>query len=260
YHQLPSHDINYISVAGALGLIGDSGKPVIPLNLLGDFGGGIIACVGILAALIARARTGEGQYIDVAMTDSVASLMVTYISGHLLTGMIPRPGGVRRYGGDPFYNVYQTKDGKYIGLGCREPQFIRNLCRALGREDLGATPTTPGERLDQVFSYFRDTFLTRTRDEWFDLLSRQEISVSKVNTLDEVITDPQMLHRGMVVAVEHPEIGTVKQIGIPIKLSATPGGVNTLGIVPGQSTDEILATLGYSTEAIATLRRTGVVT
>ena len=260
YSNLPGHDINFISVAGALGLIGIDGLPIIPLNLLGDYcGGGLMAATGILAALLARVKTGRGQFVDIAMCDGVASFLSAYICGHLLTDMIPKPGGVGRYTEDPFYHVYETKDGKYISLGCREPKIVRNLCRVLGREDLVTAQEAGEQKGKEAFSYFRNVFLSRTRDEWFDLLSQEEVSVSKVNSLDEVLTDAQLLHRDMVIEFDHPREGKVKQVGIPIKLSQTPGSIRKLGPLPGQHTDETLLSLGYTQETISVLRKTGAV-
>ena len=266
YSRLPGHDINFISVAGALGLIGVDGLPVIPLNLLGDYcGGGLMAATGILASLLARTKTGKGQFVDIAMCDGVTSFLSAYICGHLLTETIPKPGGVGRYTEDPFYQVYETKDGKYISLGCREPKYRRNLCRALGREDLyegfvlAVTREAGEQKGKEVFSCLRDIFLSKTRTEWFDLLSQAEVSVSKVNSLDEVLIDAQLLHRNMVIEFDHPREGKVKQVGIPIKLSQTPGSIRRLGPLPGQHTDETLLGLGYTQEAIRVLRKTGAV-
>ncbi len=101
--------------------------------------------------------------------------------------------------------------------------------------------------------------MTKTRDEWVDLLSQQEVSVSKVNSLDEVLADPQLLHRDMVVELDYPGTGKVKQIGIPIKLSQTPGSIRRLGAIPGQHTDEILLELGYTKETITALRQKGAI-
>ncbi len=100
-----------------------------------------------------REHTGKGQFVDISITDTVTTFLATFICGHLLSGEIPRPGGVRRYGGDPSYNFYETKDGKYIGLGCREPEFVRNLCRVLGKEDLAELQNTGEQKYEETFSY-----------------------------------------------------------------------------------------------------------
>ena len=138
YSQIAGHDINYISFAGALGLIGPKdGRPAIPLNLIADYaGGGLCGAVGILSALMAREKTGQGQYVDIAMSEGVLYMLSGLISDVLARGVSAKPGGNRLNGGAPYYNVYQTKDGRYFSIAAIEPWFWENLCRALEREDL----------------------------------------------------------------------------------------------------------------------------
>ena len=141
-----------------------------------------------------------------------------------------------------------------------EPWFYENLCRILGREDFipfqwGATE----EKTKEMFSAFAEIFRTKTRDEWFDLLSQNEICAAKVYNLDEVPTDPQLLHRNMVVELDHPTFGKVRQAGISVKLSDTPGTIRSFAPLPGQHTDEVLMNLGHSKERIKELRNEGVI-
>ena len=137
YRDLPGHDINYISIAGALNLIGEAGgRPVIPLNLVADYGGGgMSAVIGILSALIARDKTGKGQYVDISLVDSVISLLTDIIGGYFQQGVVPKRGGGAVGGAYPYYNVYETKDGKFVTIGCMEPWLWENLCREIGKED-----------------------------------------------------------------------------------------------------------------------------
>lgn len=261
YRDLPGHDPNYISVAGALGIIGEaSGRPVLPSNLLADMGGGgMHAAVGVLAALMARERTGRGQYVDLAMTDGVVSLLSAEASLYFLTGIVPRPGKALTTGLVPYINVYETKDGRYITVACLEPQFWENLCRVLGREDFVPYQHAEGEKREEIFSFFRETFLTKTRDEWFELLREKEICIAPVYTLDEAFSDPQLRHRQMIVEIDHPKLGKVKQVGISIKLSDTPGQMRHAGTPPGEHTDEVLLRLGYSSKEVEDLRQKGVI-
>jgi len=258
YQGLVGHDINYISIGGALGITGEAGRrPAIPMNIIGDFAaGGMHAAIGILTALMARERTGRGQYVDISMTDGTVSLLAAVASGYFSTGVVPKPGETLLNGGVPFYNVYETKDGKYISVGCLEPHFYENLCRALGREDFIAHQNNP-EKREEVFAYFRETFLTKTRDEWFELLKQTDICVGPVYTIDEVFNDPQVLHRKMVVEVDHPSLGKVKQVGISVKLSETPGEIRSTAPLLGQHTEEVLQDLGYTKERIEELRAEG---
>jgi alpha-methylacyl-CoA racemase len=269
YRAFPGHDINYIAMAGVLGLIGSNeGLPVIPLNLVADFAGAALyGALGILAALVARNKTGKGQYVDVAYMDGAMSLMTWFNCGYFFDGSMLKRGESWLHGAYPYYGVYETKDGKHITIGCLEPHFWENLCRFLGKEEyvpyhfaLEHTFRKPeGDKWDEIHSYLRQIFLTKTRDEWFELLIRNDVPVGKVYAPDEVFSDPQVLHRQMVIEVEHPTLGKVKQVGIAPKLSSTPGKVRSLSPLPGEHTDEILQGLGYEQEEIKNLRQEGVV-
>lgn len=270
YRDLPGHDINCISMAGALNLIGNSnGAPVIPLNLLADYGaGGMNSVIGILAALIARGKTGKGQFIDISLTDSTISLLTeTVLDYYFQYGSEIKRGELAHNGGYPYYNTYETKDGKFITLGCLEPWLWENLCRQIGKEEFipfhfeeeHLIHPPRDEKWQDILSCLKQLFLTRTRDEWFELLGRNNIPVGKVYSLDEVFTDPQVLHRKMIVELEHPTGDKIKQVGIAIKLSDTPGEVRSLPPVPGQHTEEILASLGYARQKTEKLRRDGII-
>ena len=269
YRDLPGHDINYISIGGALGIIGKrDGPPTIPSNFVGDWAGGTMhATIGILIALLARGNTGKGQYVDISTTDGVISLMGWLASNYFAQGEVPRRENSAIGGSFPYYNVYEAKDGKFISVGCLEPWFWENLCRELGREDLMPYHFMPEHRLgktgdkkwEEIFSYLRGTFLTKTGDEWFQLLSQKNIPITKVYDLDEVFSDPQVLQRKMVVELEHPTVGKVKQVGIAIKLSDTPGEIRSFPPLLGEHTNEVLQDLGYTAEEIEGLRREAIV-
>ena len=263
YSQMAGHDINYISFAGALGLIGDSadGKPAIPLNLIADYaGGGLCGAVGILAALMAREKTGQGQYVDIAMTEGVLYMLCGMIGDSLSQGFRPTRGGNRLNGGSPFYNVYRTADDKYFSIAAIEPWFWENLCHAIGREDLIPHQQAGNEKRSEIARTLEAIFLTKTRDEWFEALKDANISVGKVYDLEEALSDPQALERGMVAELEAPDVaeGKVTQPGIPFHLSDTPGKVRTPGSVTGQHTEEVLASLGYTSIQIDGLLARGV--
>ena len=269
YRAFPGHDINYIAMAGILGLIGhDEGPPVIPLNLVADFAGAALyAALGIAVALVARNRTGRGQYVDVAYMDGAVSLMSWFTCGYFFDGSVLRRGQSWLHGAYPYYGVYETKDGKHITIGCLEPHFWENLCRFLGKEEYISYHFEPehtfqkpeDEKWDEIRSFLRQVFLTRTRDEWFDLLIRNDVPAGKIHTPDEVFTDPQVLHRQMVIEVEDPILGKVKQVGVAPKLSNTPGKVRSLSPLPGEHTNEILRELGYEWEEIQDLREEGAI-
>ena len=264
YANMSGHDINYISFSGVLSMIGNSDqeKPAIPLNLLGDYaGGGLCGAVTIMAALLARSTTGRGQYLDIAMTEGVLYMMAAVVSDFFQHGNAPRPGSSRLNGGATYYNAYRTKDDKYLTIASMEPWFWANLCRALGREDLVASQEAKGQQRQEISKFFEETFQTRTRDQWFELLKDQNISVGKVYSLEEALKDPHMVHRGMVVEVEAPGLpgGKVSQVGIPLHLSDTPGQVRHVGSVTGQHTGEVLNALGYTAQQVNDLQLREVV-
>ncbi|MGD0854761.1 MAG: CaiB/BaiF CoA-transferase family protein [Dehalococcoidia bacterium] len=269
YSQYPGHDINYISIAGALNLIGWPGQPpAIPLNFLADFAGASMHGVaGILAALFAREKTGKGQLVDISYTDSVVTFMTFFLQLHFGNGLNFPKGDWALAGGYPYYKTYETKDGKLISLGCVETWFWENLCKAIGRDDLKSYSFNPMHFIQkedeakwkEVEEELKKIFLTRSRDEWFDYLIKNDVPVAKVYTLDEVASDPQLLHRKMIIEMEHPKLGKVKQPGIAIKLSETPGQVRTLAPYSGENTDEVMQALGYSKSDVESLRKANAI-
>ncbi|MBI4300546.1 MAG: CoA transferase, partial [Chloroflexi bacterium] len=258
HRLLAGHDINYIAMGGALGLLGQAdGPPIVPLNLLADLaGGGLVAAMGILAALWNRERTGRGQQIDVAMVDGVVSLLASVASRALAGGQWPRRGQHTLAGAVPYYGVYETQDGHYISVGAIEPWLYANLCRALGRDDLIPLQHDAARR-DEVFAAFRAAFRTKNRDEWFRTLGPLDIPVAPVYDLEEALA--QAAKRGMAAVMQHPEYGKVRQVGTVPRLSETPAGVRRLGVPPGHDTEAVLRDLDYGPEAIEVLRREGAI-
>jgi crotonobetainyl-CoA:carnitine CoA-transferase CaiB-like acyl-CoA transferase len=263
YAAVPAHDMNYISLGGILSLIGQrNGTPYLPSNFIADLGGAAMhGLVGILIALFAREKTGKGQFVDIAYLDSVISLLALEAPNYFRTGKVPRRGETALTGRDPWTNVYRCKDGEYVTVACIEPHFWDNLCQAIGREDLISyhRESYPVEELDRVTGELADIFSTRTRDEWWQFFKNKEVCFGPVRYIDETFADPQVLHREMVVEVEQPGAGKVKQLGLPIKLSDTPGEIRSLGVCGGAHTREILSELGYDDGEISTLLGSGTV-
>jgi crotonobetainyl-CoA:carnitine CoA-transferase CaiB-like acyl-CoA transferase len=260
YRTFAGHDINYIALGGALGLIGQRDTiPAIPMNLIADMAaGGLQAALGIMLALYARDRTGRGQHVDISMLDGVLSLLASAFSSYFATGVVPERGTGPINGGSPFYNVFATKDGKYLSIGAMEPWFFANLCRALCHEELIEHQRDPawGSRILQAF---QQAFLSKTRDEWFSILSQTDTCVAKVYTLDEVCSDTHVLERQMVEEINDGVVGAVKQIGVSIKLSDTPGRLTCTAPKRGEHTEELLTRLGYSKAQIEELRTQDVI-
>ncbi len=257
YSSYVGHDINYQGITGMLDMTGErDGPPMIPGNTIADnAGGGMNAAISILAALLSRERTGASQYIDMAMVAGLVTMMFFPIEEHLTTGTVPHRSGTITTGLYPWYSIYETKDGKYVSVGAIEPWFYENLCRLLEREELIPHQYGDDAKQQEVFAAFREAFLTKTRDEWVELLMPGETCVGPVLAIDEVVKDPHLRHREMIVDIEEEGGGTRTQVGIMAKLSETPGAIRTPGPEVGQHTPEILSELGYDEPAIEALRR-----
>ena len=260
YRDLVGHDINYIATAGVLSMFGRPGQPpTIPHNMVADYaGGGMHGAIGVLAALVARNQTGRGQYVDISMMDGSLALLAQAFSTFFANGKVPRRGETINDGGIPNYNAYLTKDDKYITIAAIEPWFFANLCRALSREDFIPHEYDPSKRAE-IAQAFTETFKTRTRDEWFEILSKNDICVGRMLTLDEVPNDPQVQARKMIVEVEGEGGRKFKQVGISAKFSDTPASIRSLAPQLGQHTDEMLGELGYSKDEIDRWRESGAI-
>jgi crotonobetainyl-CoA:carnitine CoA-transferase CaiB-like acyl-CoA transferase len=261
YRNLVGHDVNYMGYAGALSVTGPrDGPPLAPGVQVADLGGGaLMAAFAIAAALHHRRESGQGQLIDVSMTDGVVSWLIPHLAAFFATGRVPERGGERLNGGWPCYSVYETADGGHVTLGALEPQFWVNFCRLVGREDLQPLQHPEGAERDRVEEDLRRLFRTRTRGEWVELLHQADVCAGPVLALDEVVRDPQLVQRGLFSEVDHPKLGPVRQVAFPVQMSLTPGRVATPPPELGEHTDEVLRGLGYDAGAIGAFRRDGVV-
>jgi crotonobetainyl-CoA:carnitine CoA-transferase CaiB-like acyl-CoA transferase len=261
YAQIPGHDPCYLGIAGALSMIGlRDGKPCNPSNYLGDMGGAALhGLVGILMALMAREKTGEGQFVDIAYIDGVISMMEYDILSYFYTGTVPRRGETYMTGLPAWSNIYKCKDGEYFVIACGEFPFWKNLCQALEREDLISYHSAPEQEQEQGIKEVAKIFLTKTRDEWWDFLKDKNTSVAPVHNINEALDDPQVLHRQMVLELDHPTLGRLKQIGFPVKLSETPARIRSFGKVVGSDTKRIMEELGYSREDMERLGQEGAI-
>jgi crotonobetainyl-CoA:carnitine CoA-transferase CaiB-like acyl-CoA transferase len=247
------HDINYVGRAGLVSVTGVEGRPAIPGTQLGDLGGALLGVAGLLAALVAAQQTGQGDHVDVALTDGAFALHSVALGPHFVTGHVPGAGTEMLTGGHPCYQLYTCADGRMLTVGALEPHFWRNLCVAVGRADLEPTHTDP-----TALPVWRALFATRTRDAWLELLAGTDTCTGPVNDLAEAVADPQLRHREMVIELEHPTEGVQRQLGTPIKLRERPGGVRTAAPALGADTRDVLVEAGYHPSEIEALLAAGV--
>jgi alpha-methylacyl-CoA racemase len=254
--QMAGHDIDYIALAGALGQIGRAGEPPVPpLNLLGDFGGGgMLLAFGMISAILSARQTGEGQVIDAAMVDGAAAMMTmthTFRSAGIWKG--PRGTNVLDTGAH-FYEVYQTSDGGYIGVGAIEPQFYAELLRLLGLDAADLPGQMDRTAWPEMKKLFASVFATKSRDEWVAAFAGTDACAAPVLSLDEAPSHPHNAHRQTFVEVA----GVVQPAPAP-RFSRTPGTIRRPPPRPGQGADGALAGWGLGEEEIRQLRKSGAI-
>lgn len=261
YRNMVGHDINYLSFGGVIGLNGAvEGNPVIPPIQVADMAaGGMNAALGIMASLIARQRTGRGQYIDISMLDGIIAMLPFPVSLLWGLGLSPQRGDTLLSGRYPCYSVYETKEGGFISIGALEPRFWEALCRKLGREDFISSQYEEGESREKMFSFLRGTFKKKTREEWMEELQGIDVCIGKVLSLEEALRDPQVASRRMVTEFQDAQKGKMKLLSSPLKLSETPPGIQRAPADFGEHTEEVLEELGFNPEQIEELRKAGVV-
>ena len=256
YAGMAGHDINYIGLSGALSLFRRKGeRPLPPCNLLGDFaGGGMLCAMGIFLALIERSRSGKGQVVDAAMVDGAANLSTLFyglLANHLMTLDI---GTNMLDGGAPYYQTYETADGKYMAVGAIEGRFYEELLKGLNLDPSSLPPQNDWGRWPEMTATFAEIFKTRTRDEWTAMFEGKDACVAPVLELDEVNQHSHNRERGLLFNLD----GALQPLPAP-RLSRTPGRVKKPGKPRGSDTREILKELGYDTEEIEALNKDDIV-
>ena len=254
--QAAGHDIDYIALSGALEAIGRAGeRPVPPLNLVGDFGGGgMLLAYGMVAAILGARTTGKGQVVDAAMVDGAASLMtMTYTLRSAGIWQDARGTNLLDTGAH-FYEVYETSDAKFMGVGAIEPQFYAELMRLLGLGD--EDPSTQMDRTTwpAMKERFAAIFATRTRDEWEVVFAGTDACVAPVLSATEAPDHPHNRERGTFTEVA----GVVQPAPSP-RFVSTPGSIRRPPPNPGQHGDEALADWGLSGDEVAGLRESGAI-
>jgi len=242
------HDINYAAITGALGAIGEPGrKPVPPLNLVADFGGGsMFLLTGILAALLERGTSGRGQVVDAAMVDGVTSLLSMTYGFRAAGGWVDERGSNLLDGGAPFYDTYACSDGQYVAIGALEPQFWALVVQTLGLQDLPEQYDRAG--WPELREQLTEVFASRTRDEWAELFEPLDACVSPVLSLGEAAAHPHLAAREAVV-----DIDGVPQPAPAPRFSRTPGEIGPPARRAGADTREALQGWGFSAAEVEAL-------
>ncbi|MFX1466455.1 MAG: CaiB/BaiF CoA transferase family protein [Promethearchaeota archaeon] len=260
YKDLPGHDVNYLGVAGVGSLTGEPDHPKLMGVQVADIGAGALnAALAILMSIIARKKTGRGQYIDVSMLDGAMTWLAFAFPRYWATKEIPIRGDDLLTGGRPGYGIYKTKDNKFVAVGALEKKFWRNLCTTIKREDLIDLQQPTGKQKKEIIERLKTVILTKTREEWFETSKQTDICISPVYELNEIIDDPQVQAREMILDIKDERFGNIKYIGMPFKLSETPGGIRTRAPRYGEHTEELLRSLNYSKQEIKILRKKAVI-
>ncbi|MCE9597301.1 MAG: CoA transferase [Spirochaetia bacterium] len=251
------HDGNYISRSGVMDLTGGE-APVVPGIQIADIAGGtLIALSGILAALVARGRTGQGQFVDVSMMDGAFSMIPLQAADFAFTGKSPERGKLPLSGGLPNYNVYRTKDDKFVMLGSLEERFFRAFLRQAGHEEL-VEHLKKGE-LAQLQNELVQLFSSRTLADWMPLCENTETCLSPVQSVAQAFEDPQLKARGMVRRKKHGK-REMNEIGSPFHFSDTPCDLDRLPPpAHGAHTVEVLSSVGINGLSIEELRKKRII-
>jgi len=259
--QRAGHDINYLALNGVLSYSGQEGQPTLPGVQVADLGGGALyAAFSITAALFARERLGKGQFIDIAMADGALTWHCLRWGKYLADGIVPRPGDDMLNHGFACYNVYATRDGRFMSLGALEPQFWKLFCESVGQPDWNQPNYfEPGLHQQALQQQVAELFRTKTQAEWTRLFADKDCCCEPVLNLDEVMQDKQTYQRQMVVDLMHERWGSYRQMGIAPKMSLTPGTIRDHAPELGEHTVEILMEIGVDELTQDRLKAGGVI-
>ncbi|API93266.1 CoA transferase [Virgibacillus pantothenticus] len=245
YAQEAGHDINYLSYAGLLHLMGEQGgKPIIPATQIADIGGGAYpAALGILLSLWERESSGKGQLIDISMMDGVIAWLQATLPNYLATNQLQERGAHQLNGAFACYNVYETQDSRWLAVGALEHKFWQAFCETIGRKELISQQHATLQEQHRMKYVIQTVIQQKTLTEWLELFECVEACVTPVRNFSEVVDDPQVKARNMILSLPHPTLGIVNQIGIPIKLSKTPGRIHSLAPKHGEHTEAFVSKL-----------------
>jgi crotonobetainyl-CoA:carnitine CoA-transferase CaiB-like acyl-CoA transferase len=260
YRERAGHDIDYLAISGLLSYSGtaESGPPPLGFQLADVAGGSLHAVIGILAAIVARDRSGEGRHVDVSMTDAAFGMNAIAGAG-LLAGVVEPQREAMLLNGGSAYGCYRTRDGRHLAVGSLEPEFRRRLCDAIGRPELHALASSGTEAGERAFrARLAAAIAERTLAEWQAVFARSDACVEPVLSLSEAVEHPQVRARGLVVDVPDPRGGMQRQIGTPLRFSDHAPRYAHVGCEPGAHRDETMVALGYAQAEIEALAARGV--
>ncbi|MBD9630630.1 CaiB/BaiF CoA transferase family protein [Pseudomonas sp. PDM19] len=255
------HDINYLALAGVASYTGRHESGPLPLGVqLADIGGGSLhGVMGLLAAVIHRQQTGEGQQVDVSMTDCAFSLHGMAGAGYLAAGVEPEMEGLALNGGS-FYDYYRTRDGRWFSVGSLEPQFMQQFCAAIGRPELAARGLSPRPEEQQALKReIAIEFEKQDFAQWQERFAALDACVEPMLSLAEAVEHPQLAERGLVTRVPNGKGGEQRQMACPIRFSAGLPEPRHIGAALGAHTAEVMAELGYTDEQVAALKAAKVI-
>jgi alpha-methylacyl-CoA racemase len=259
--QWAGHDLNYLAIGGYLDCTGrdaGGGPPVPGATIADSAGGGMHAVMAILAALVQRATTGTGAYLDVSVADGVLGIMALQVDEYLATGEVPAPRHGLLTGRYACYDCYPTRDGGWVTVAAIEPRFWANLCTALGLEHW-IPHQTDDDVQDELRADLRAAFLRRDRDEWTDLLAGADTCVAPVLSVPELVDDAQYAARGTIVEAKHPDHGTFRQVGPVFAGMPAPQGPSIARDATVTDTDDVLRAAGLTDDELVALRAEGAV-
>ena len=259
--QWAGHDINYLGAGGYLDCSGRTaqGGPALPGATVADSAaGGMHAVMSVLAALVARNATGEGQYLDVAVADGVVALMSLSIDEYLATGAVPGPRHNILTGRYACYDLYRCADDRWVAVGAIEPHFYANLCRLIGCEQWLGRQLDDAVQ-DEIRADFAAAFATRTMDDWVDELGPADTCVSAVATVPDLVEDEHFRDREVIVTAHRPGHDAFEQVGFVLAGMDHDQGAPIVRDATATDTDALLAEAGYDADAIAALRAEGAV-
>lgn len=261
YKNRAGHDMNYLAIAGVLGYNGrkSTGPAPISVQVADVAGGSLHAVAGILSAVIHRMQTGEGQFVDVSMTDAAFSLHALTAPPALVGGIEPTTEGTQLNGGS-FYDCYETADGRYFSVGGLEPQFFIQFCTAIGRPDLaGQGLVLVPDVVAELKANIAVEMKKKTYAEWAEVFIQLDSCTEPVLSFSEAAEHPHIKARELIIDVPRPDGSMQRQLASPIKFSKTPATYRYIGTELGSHTNEALAEAGYSADDIAKLHAEGVI-